>query len=166
MILLIKAINSFVSLLEFFYKYLALFFIFASVLLGILRVAGRHLGLPGASIIAELAIVALTWAVLMGIAWQVSTAGHLRITVIYEKVPLLGKRLLSLVFALFISYVGYLMLHEGLIYVQSTRLSSAMATSLKVPRWITFYLPLPIAGFGVFVFGLRQIIKTFNWSTK
>lgn len=164
--MLIKAMDLFVSLLELFYKYLSLFFIFASVLLGILRVAGRHLRLPGASIIAELAIVALTWAVLMGIAWQVSTAGHLRITVIYEKAPVLGKKVLSLIFALFISYVGYLMLHEGLIYVQSTRLSSAMATSLKVPRWVTYYLPLPIAGFGVLVFGLRQVIKTFNWGTK
>jgi TRAP-type C4-dicarboxylate transport system permease small subunit len=164
--MLIKTMDLFVSFLELFYKYLSLFFIFASVLLGILRVVGRHLGLPGASIISELAIITLIWAVLMGIAWQVSAAGHLRITVIYEKLPVLWKKILALIFTLFISYVGYLMLHEGLIYVQSTRLSSAMVTSLEVPRWVTYYLPLPIAGFGVLVFGLCQFIKNFNWGTK
>ena len=152
--------NSFITALERFYKYSALFFIASSVILGIGRVVVRHLPIPGSAVIGEFAIVSFIWAVLMAIAWQVNTEGHLKITVFFDRMPSSMKRILSLGFLLIIILIGFVMVHEGIIYIDHTK--SVRVTSLGYPRWITFYLPLPISGFGVMVFGIRRAIRFFK----
>jgi len=152
--------NPFIMALERFYKYSALFFIASSVILGVGRVVVRHLPIPGSAVIGEFAIVSFIWAVLMAIAWQVNIEGHLRITVIFDRMPSSMKRILSLGFLFIIICIGFIMIHEGIIYIGHTK--SVTVTSLGYPRWITFYLPLPISGFGVMVFGIRRAIEFFK----
>jgi len=152
--------NPFIMALERFYKYSALFFIASSVILGVGRVVVRHLPIPGSAVIGEFAIVSFIWAVLMAIAWQVNIEGHLRITVIFDRMPSSMKRILSLGFLFIIICIGFIMVHEGIIYINHTK--SVTVTSLGYPRWITFYLPLPISGFGVMVFGIRRAIEFFK----
>lgn len=146
--------------LDRFYKYSALFFIASSVILGIGRVVVRHLPIPGSAVIGEFAIVSFIWAVLMAIAWQVNTEGHLKITVFYGRMPSSMKRIFSLGFLFIIIFIGFVMVYEGIIYIDHTK--SVKVTSLGYPRWITFYLPLPISGFGVMVFGIRRAIEFFK----
>jgi TRAP-type C4-dicarboxylate transport system permease small subunit len=152
--------SSFITALERFYKYSALFFIASSVILGIGRVVVRHLPIPGSAVIGEFAIVSFIWAVLMAIAWQVNTEGHLRITVFFDRMSSRTKRVLSLGFLFIIILIGFVMVHEGIIYIEHTK--SVRVTSLGYPRWITFYLPLPISGFGVMVFGIRRAIESLK----
>lgn len=152
--------NSFITALERFYKYSALFFIASSVILGIGRVVVRHLPIPGSAVIGEFAIVSFIWAVLMAIAWQVNTEGHLRITVFFDRMSSRTKRILSLGFLFIIICIGFIMVHEGIIYIDHTK--SVRVTSLGYPRWITFYLPLPISGIGVMVFGIRRAIESLK----
>ncbi len=156
--------NSFAMVLEKFYKYLALFFIAASVILGIGRVVIRHLPIPGSGVIGEFAIVSFIWAVLMAIAWQVNMEGHLKITVFYDRMPPGVRRILSLGFLFTIILIGFVMIHEGIIYIEHTK--SVTVTSLGYPRWITFYLPLPISGFGVMVFGIRRALGSSKPTSK
>jgi len=152
--------NSFITALERFYKYSALFFIASSVILGVGRVVVRHLPIPGSAVIGEFAIVSFIWAVLMAIAWQVNTEGHLRITVFFDRMSSRTKRILSLGFLFIIICIGFIMVHEGIIYIDHTK--SVRVTSLGYPRWITFYLPLPISGIGVMVFGIRRAIESLK----
>lgn len=152
--------NPFIMALDRFYKYSALFFIASSVILGIGRVVVRHLPIPGSAVIGEFAIVSFIWAVLMAIAWQVNTEGHLKITVFFDRMPSSMKRIFSLGFLFIIILIGFVMVHEGIIYIDHTK--SVRVTSLGYPRWITFYLPLPISGFGVMVFGIRRAIEFFK----
>ncbi len=152
--------NPFIMALDRFYKYSALFFIASSVILGIGRVVVRHLPIPGSAVIGEFAIVSFIWAVLMAIAWQVNTEGHLKITVFFDRMPSSMKRIFSLGFLFIIILIGFVMVHEGIIYIDHTK--SVRVTSLGYPRWITFYLPLPISGFGVMVFGIRRAIRFFK----
>lgn len=152
--------SSFITALERFYKYSALFFIASSVILGVGRVVVRHLPIPGSAVIGEFAIVSFIWAVLMAIAWQVNAEGHLRITVFFDRMSSRTKRVLSLGFLFIIICIGFIMVHEGIIYIDHTK--SVRVTSLGYPRWITFYLPLPISGFGVMVFGIRRAVRFFK----
>ena len=152
--------NPFIMALERFYKYSALFFIASSVILGVGRVVVRHLPIPGSAVIGEFAIVSFIWAVLMAIAWQVNIEGHLRITVIFDRMPSSMKRIFSLGFLFIIIFIGFVMVYEGIIYIDHTK--SVRVTSLGYPRWITFYLPLPISGFGVMVFGIRRAVRFFK----
>jgi len=156
--------NPFIMALEKFYKYSALFFIASSVILGIGRVVVRYLPLPGSGVIGEFAIVSFIWAVLMAIAWQVNTQGHLKITVFYDRMSSSAKRILSLGFLFIIIFIGFVMVHEGIIYIDHTK--SVRVTSFGYPRWITFYLPLPISGFGVMVFGIRRAFESFKPTPK
>ncbi len=149
--------KAFVGALERFYQYAALFFIACSVILGIARVAVRHLPIPGSGVIGEFAIVAFIWAVLMAIAWQVNTDGHLKITVFYERMPQRVQLVFRACFLLVVVAIGFLMVREGIIYIDQTK--SVRVTSLGYPRWITFYLPLPISGLGVLVFGVRRFLR-------
>lgn len=152
--------NPFIMALDRFYKYSALFFIASSVILGIGRVVVRHLPIPGSAVIGEFAIVSFIWAVLMAIAWQVNAEGHLKITVFFDRMPSSMKRIFSLGFLFIIIFIGFVMVYEGIIYIEHTK--SVRVTSLGYPRWITFYLPLPISGFGVMVFGIRRAIEFFK----
>jgi TRAP-type C4-dicarboxylate transport system permease small subunit len=156
--------NSFAMALEKFYKYLALFFTAVSVILGIGRVVVRQLPIPGSGVIGEFAIVSFIWAVLMAMAWQVNTEGHLKITVFYDRMPSGVKRILSLGFLFTIVFIGFVMIHDGIIYIEHTK--SVTVTALGHPRWITFYLPLPISGFGVMVFGIRRAIEFLKPTTR
>jgi TRAP-type C4-dicarboxylate transport system permease small subunit len=156
--------NSFVMALEKFYKYSALFFIASSVILGIGRVVVRHLPIPGSGVIGEFAIVSFIWAVLMAIAWEVNTQGHLKITVFYDRMPSSIKGILSLGFLFTIISIGFVMIREGIIYIDHTK--SVTVTCLGYPRWITFYLPLPISGFGVMIFGIRRAFESFKPTPK
>lgn len=155
--------NPFIIALERFYKYSALFFIASSVILGIGRVVVRHLPLPGSAVIGEFAIVSFIWAVLMAIAWQVNTEGHLKITVFYERMPSSMRQILSICFLFIIILIGFVMVHQGITYIDLTK--SVRVTSLGYPRWITFYLPLPISGLGVMVFGIRRAIGSLKPSS-
>jgi TRAP-type C4-dicarboxylate transport system permease small subunit len=143
----------FTSIQRYFSSPPALFWVLAVLLFAIYRYL-----VP--AVIGEFAIVSFIWAVLMAIAWQVNTEGHLKITVFYGRMPSSMKRIFSLGFLFIIIFIGFVMVYEGIIYIDHTK--SVKVTSLGYPRWITFYLPLPISGFGVMVFGIRRAIEFFK----
>lgn len=157
---MVHALNSFVAALENIYKYLAVFFAACSVILGVGRVVVRNLPIPGSGFTGEFAIASFVWAVLLAIAWLVNSAEHLEISVFYEKMPPRTQRIFSLAFLLIIIFIGFLMFYEGIIYIYNTR--SVVVTYFGHPRWITFYLPLPISGFGVIIFGIKRFLSSIR----
>jgi TRAP-type C4-dicarboxylate transport system permease small subunit len=153
---MLRALNACVTALETLYKYLAVFFTACSVVLGVGRVVVRHLPFTVFGFVGEFSIACFVWAVLMAIAWQVNTGGHLSISVFYDKLPPRARQAFSLAFLALIVFTGFLMLYEGIIYINNTK--GNVTTYFGHPRWITFYLPLPVCGFGVIVFGIRRFI--------
>jgi TRAP-type C4-dicarboxylate transport system permease small subunit len=161
---MMPVVDECISALENFYKYMALIFITISAVLGISKVLVRYLPIPGSYVIAEFTQVAFIWAVLMAIAWQVNTAGHLTVTVIYDKMPIALKKLLSTGFLIIIIGIGFIMVYYGILYIYQTR--TVTFTSLGYHRWIAFYLPLPVSGVGVLVFGLRKLLALLGFDSQ
>ncbi|MBD3307591.1 TRAP transporter small permease subunit [candidate division KSB3 bacterium] len=161
---MMRTFNAVCQALEKCYVVLAVFFTTCCVILGVGRVVVRHFPIPGSGFFGEFAIASFVWAVLMAIAWQVNTDGHLSITAIYEKMPAKIQYILSLFFLIVIMIVGFLMVHQGIIYINNTK--TVTLTYFGHPRWITFYLPLPLSGIGILIFGIRKCILLLTSGTN
>ncbi len=154
---MLRTVDTCVLALENSYKYLALVFITITSCMGIFKVLVRYLPIPGSHVIAEFTQIAFIWAVLMAIAWQVNTAGHMTVSVIYDKMPGAVKKPLSIAFLIIIIGIGFVMIYYGILYIRQTWMVTF--TTLGYPRWIAFYLPMPVSGVGVLVFGARKLLS-------
>lgn len=160
---MLQRVDTYVLALENFYKYLALIFTTITAAMGISKVLVRYLPIPGSHVIAELTQVAFIWAVLMAIAWQVNTAGHMTVSVIYEKMSSALKKPLSIGFLIIIMGIGFVMIYYGVLYIRQTW--TVTFTTLGYPRWIAFYLPMPVSGVGVLVFGTRKLLALLGFDS-
>lgn len=161
---MLRVVDACVSAFDNFYKYLALIFITISAGMGISKVIVRYLPIPGSHVIAEFTQVAFIWAVLMAIAWQVNTAGHLTVSVIYDKMPGAVKKPFSIGFLIIIIGIGFIMIYYGILYIYQTW--TVTFTTLGYPRWIAFYLPMPVSGVGVLVFGARKLLAILGFDSQ
>jgi TRAP-type C4-dicarboxylate transport system permease small subunit len=161
---MLRMVDTCVLALENSYKYLALIFITITAIMGISKVLVRYLPIPGSHVIAEFTQVAFIWAVLMAIAWQVNTAGHMTVSVFYDKMSGAVKKSLSIGFLIIITGIGFIMIYYGILYIYQTW--TVTFTTLGYPRWIAFYLPMPVSGVGVLVFGARKLFPLLGFDSQ
>lgn len=161
---MLRMVDTWVLSLENSYKYLTLIFITITSCMGISKVLVRYLPIPGSHVIAEFTQIAFIWAVLMAIAWQVNTAGHMTVSIIYDKMPGAVRKPLSVAFLIIIIGIGFVMIYYGILYIHQTW--TVTFTTLGYPRWIAFYLPMPLSGVGVSVFGARKLLAVLGFDSQ
>lgn len=84
----------------------------------------------------ELSRLFLIWAVFASAAWLLAANGHIRVTVVVERLPRVLRRVASVTALLFVAIVSTFVAWHGLpIALQSLEVGRTTGSMLDIPQW-------------------------------
>lgn len=114
---------------------------------------GFNLCLPGVVEVSAYAFVALTF---LGLAYTLQTEGHIRITIVFDRLPQKAKPLIRLISDLLtVVFLIVMIISSFRLWVESFILGPTSPTDLHTPMWI----PQIVLPLGFLLFLLQLLVR-------
>jgi TRAP-type C4-dicarboxylate transport system permease small subunit len=156
--IIVRAIEKVTDKLNVVLKYLCIALLFIMMLEGTVDVLGRYLFNNPLYGTYEIFGVLLPSIVLLGLAYTQAARGHIRITLVLNRLPAMAQRVLGIFTTIIMMFITFLMGWHGLLLAIRFFEMGKEIDTIRVPIWIP-QLVLPLGALVLFFVLLVQLIE-------